>query len=45
MTKETCEDSIDVTEETVGSLIHLVDEGYKGAQEELDRRIKSLPDR
>jgi hypothetical protein len=45
MIEETCAGSIDLAEETFDSLIHLVDEGYEGAKEELDRRLDSLPDR
>ena len=44
MTEETCTGSIDLSEETLDSLLHLMNEGYEGAQEELDRRLKSLPE-
>ena len=44
MKEETCFNSIDLTEETLSSLVHLVDEGYEGAKQELEKRIKALPE-
>jgi len=44
MTEETCLNNIDLAEETLSNLVHLADEGYEGAQQELDKRIKSLPE-
>ena len=41
MTEETCFDGIDLSEETLMDLVHLVDEGYKGAEEELKKRLNT----
>lgn len=42
MEEETCLYPLDMTEETIDSLIHLLDEGQLGAEAELERRIKAV---
>ena len=43
--EELCTTPLDMTEETLSSLVHLADNGVEGAEAELDRRMKSLPNR